>query len=490
MKVHRRGFTLIEMLAALAIAALLAVGLVQLILSAMADNKGQQAAQHQQRVAAAAAKYLAANHTALAATATATLPARVTVAQLQTAGFLPTSQQPTNAYGQTPCMLVLEPSAGKLEALLVTEGSPIPVKELGFVAANAGAGAGYIPAGSPLVARGAFDSWRLTTTELSRYLSTSCTGTPAAGGGLATALFADGTAQADFLYRGAVSGHPELNRMTAPLHMAATAVEGATDARCLAADPTTHGRIAVDAGGRVLSCQAGVWKGQGSAFWKDPVRLHADLPAAGNNAGDVRMVTALSRAFTWSGSGWVPLAVDETGNLSVPGTLTTGTVQLNTTVVKNQPCPTDGLLGRDAAGLPLACSGGSWRALGGNRVTGTALEQTYTFTPADGIQNFWLDLTPLPGSRPLYVTGYTYCNSSSSTRAWAVVEPYDAAGNRLGYSGGCGARSSTGQGRVMTKGVIALSKLPDNTASLHIYMEPGAVGEDFAHLRLVVQNGE
>src|SRR5687767_15085116 len=123
MNIRPRGFTLIEMLAVLAVAALLAVGLAQLVLSAMEDSKGQQAGQHQQRITAAAARYLAANHATLASIATATAPARVTVAELQAAGFLSSAIEAANPYGQTPCMLVLQPTPGKLEALLVTEGA-------------------------------------------------------------------------------------------------------------------------------------------------------------------------------------------------------------------------------------------------------------------------------------------------------------------------------------------------------------------------------
>lgn len=493
---HRpRGFTLIETLAALALAAILAVGVSQLVLTAVEDNKGQQTGQHQQRVAAAAGKYLAANHATLLTTATPTTPVPVSVAQLQAAGFLSTTIEVTNPYGQTPCLLVLQPTAGRLEALVVTEGgpAPIPQKILPFVASSAGSGGGYIAYGSPAVGQGAFGSWRLNATELGNYLSASCTGTTAAAGSLATALFYEGDETGDFVYRNSVPGRPELNRMTTPLHMAAVAIDGdTTDTRCVAADATTHGRIAVDVSGRILSCQAGAWKRQGSASWKDPVNTFADLPpAADNTAGDVRIVNALSRAFTWNGTSWTALAVDENGNFSVPGTAAAGMVQLNTVVVNGDACPSNGLLARDAAGTVLVCSSGNWRSLRGDRVTTDAFYRRYTFTPPDGIQNFIaVDLTTLPGPRPLYITGYSYCNSTSSARAWTVVEPFDAAGNRLGYAGGCGAISSDLLGTVMTKGVLPLAKLPENATHLRVFMDPGALVGDYAQLDLYVKNSE
>jgi len=377
MRVRRhRGFTLLEMLAALAVGAVLTVGLVQLVLASMEDSKGQQAAQHQQRVAAAAGKYVAANHAALAAAATATTPAKVTVAELQAGGFLPASHAPANAYGQTPCLLVLQPAPGKLEALLVTEGGPAPIaeKELAFVAANAGPGGGYITVAKPPAAQGAFGSWLVPAAELAHYLSASCSGTPAASGQLATALFYESAATGDFVYRTSVPGHPELNRMTTPLHMAAVAVEGdAADPRCVAADASTYGRIAVDAAGRVLSCQAGTWKGQGSGFWKDPVAAFADLPALDNTGGDVRMVTSLSRAFTWDGAAWKALAVDENGNFSVPGISGGKYLQVTSTETAGAVCTPDGLISKNSAGLILTCQSGKWS-------TPSSAELAYTET--------------------------------------------------------------------------------------------------------------
>ena len=68
----------------------------------------------------------------------------------------------------------------------------------------------------------------------------------------------------------------------------------------------------------------------------------ADLPATGNTVGDVRMVTALNRGFTYSGSKWVALAADENGDLHVPGTVygdtavvSGGPVTAETTVTSN-----------------------------------------------------------------------------------------------------------------------------------------------------------
>jgi prepilin-type N-terminal cleavage/methylation domain-containing protein len=405
MTARTRGFTLLEMLAALAIAAALTAGLVKLVLDSSNDARGQQAAQHQQRVAQAASRYIAANYAALVAAATTTKPAKVTTANLVTGGFLPASHQSANAYGQTPCLLVLQPSAGKLEALLVTEGgpAPIPTKDLAWIAASAGNGGGYIPAGTPTTANGAFDAWRLTNTQLAPYLSDNCSGKTATGGSLATALFNDGSsATSDFLYRSTVPGHPELNRMDTPLGMGAGAVaveNDSTDARCAVADPTTQGRIAVSATGRVLSCQAGVWKTSGSGSWKDPVATFATLPAASNTVGDVRMVTALSRAFTWTGTGWTALGIDENGNLQVPGTATAKYLMASSTESAGAACSPNGLIAKDNRGLLLSCQSGKWSSQ-------SSAELAYTETGAQVLMKS--GFITYPAGTQFYAGPYTY----------------------------------------------------------------------------------
>lgn len=362
----RNGFTLIELLAALALAALLTAGLARLVVASMDDVKGQRAAFQQAQLAAAASKYVASNRASLLSSATATAPARVTTDDLKTAGLLSEHDAGLNAFGQSPCVLILQPTSGVLEALVVTESGPaggIPQKDLPAVAADAGPGAGYITYETAPSARGAFGSWSIPPAALSTYLSANCSGVPAGPGSLANALFFDSSGtSADFVYRDEVPGHPELNSMTTPLHMAAVAVEGdVSDPRCAASDPNATGRIAVDAGGRVLSCQGGIWKAQGSGSWKDPVANFSDLPVTGNVQGDVRMVTALSRAFSWNGVAWVALAVDESGNLNAPGTVTANHLQVLATETVDAPCAGEGLVAKDQRGMLLSCQSGAWQ---------------------------------------------------------------------------------------------------------------------------------
>ncbi|EJN02924.1 shufflon system plasmid conjugative transfer pilus tip adhesin PilV [Herbaspirillum sp. YR522] len=331
---RQSGIALLEILGALAIGAILVMSLSTMMDTSLEDTKGQQASYYQSQVVAAGQKYIAAN----AATLTTSLPGAgsllaVGVAQLKTGKFLPDGMGAKNVYGQTPCVLIRQPdptgNPGKFDALVVTTGGdPIPEKVLPVIAANAGPNGGYISASDFGNAKGS--SWSSST---SSYRSTTCTGATnltgnaADGGHLASNLFFGGPGQssADFLYRNAVPGRPELNRMNTPIRMADVALVS-SGASCLDADGVNRAAVAIDSVTRgLLVCGTNnVWSSPSQ--WKDPVQNYANLPGAGNTVGDVRMVKGLSRAFTFNGSNWVALAVDQSGNMSVPGTLTAGDV--------------------------------------------------------------------------------------------------------------------------------------------------------------------
>lgn len=331
---RRQGFAILELLGALAIGSMILLGLSRLMDDSLDDLKGTQAAYYQSQVRAAAAKYLSANNQALqAATPSAATVVAVSIADLKAAKLLSNMLAGTNSYGQTPCVLVRQPDPGghpgQFDALVVTTGGQrIADGDLAVAAANSGIGGGYISAANPGVARGA--SWSVDT---SAYLSVACggaaalTGGAADGGHLVSSLFYDGPGQlsTDFLYRNAVPGRPELNRMNTPVRLAGAGLATA-GASCLNAAGVAEAGIAIDSGTRnFLSCSSGgVWTG--GSQWKAPVANWGDLPVAGSLAGDVRMVSGLSRAFTYDGAQWVALAVDNQGNFAVPGAITTATL--------------------------------------------------------------------------------------------------------------------------------------------------------------------
>jgi prepilin-type N-terminal cleavage/methylation domain-containing protein len=496
MNTLNRGFTLVEMLAALAIGVMLMAGVASLINDSLEDTKGQQAALHQSQVTAAAMKYINAHYNDVLSAASATTPATITVDMLRTTDFLSDNFSTTNAYGQTPCVLVLETTAGRLDALVVTEGgTSIPSKNIAYVAAQAGQGGGYIRSGgalNPPVAQGAFNAWSVPATN---FTSTNCSGTAAGADHLASALFFDGPgSSSDYLYRNSVPGHPELNAMTTPLNMRAVATLDTSDSLCVVGDANTYGRIAADATGAVLSCQSGVWKRQGSGFWKDPVNSFTELaalPLTGNQRGDVRLTKDFGRAYSWNGSDWIALAVDNNGNLTVPGTVKTNKLQLNEVVTQWSACPTNGELARDSNGVPMLCRSGQWRRILDNMITAKIFDDDYSFYPGTNgpTSEVLIDVTALPGSRPLFLTGYGYCFSHSNARTFVSIELRDASWNLLGYAGGCAAESSPGAGLVMTKGFVPLQKLPSNTYWVRALTQNGS-GSDWVNIHLTITNSE
>lgn len=325
------GFGLLEMLVALALASLVAAGVAAMTGRLLDDLRRQHAAGYQQRFAAAAAGYLRANQAALhAAAGNATVA--VTLAKLKDAGagFLPAGFAATNPYGQTPCLLVRR-SGQALSALAVTEGGEaLDDAALAYIAAHAGPGGGYIkrdPGAPGAPAGGAFGSWRLDAAALAGYTGATCSGTKAAGGRLASALFADagGELPADFLYRAPVPGRPELNQMSAPLRMGGAAIVS-NGAAC-----GDSARIAIDQDRNIVVCSVDkIWKNSGSDTWRDPVASFGALLAlAGEPDGAVRVTLDTGRAFVHAGGAWKALAIDQNGNLEVPGRVSAQAVDVS-----------------------------------------------------------------------------------------------------------------------------------------------------------------
>jgi hypothetical protein len=117
-------------------------------------------------------------------------------------------------------------------------------------------------------------------------------------------------------------------------------------------------------GGSILSCISGKWKKQGSDFWRDPVTNFASLPA-GDPIGTTRLTKNTGRAFRWSGSTWTALAVDQNGNMTVPGKLTTGVARLTNNVTIGSGCTTKEV-GTTSTGDILSCVYGVWKKSGGD----------------------------------------------------------------------------------------------------------------------------
>ncbi|WP_211474765.1 shufflon system plasmid conjugative transfer pilus tip adhesin PilV [Collimonas humicola] len=518
MKMNQRGFTLIEMLAVMAIAAILLIGLTSMIDSSLEDSKGQQAALYQAQLVDAATRYVHANYNSLLGQLGAAAPVVVTLDQLKTpaggaAAYLPSSLAPGNAYGQIPCVIVTKAAGApaatpQLNALVVTYGGKaIADKEIGLVAANAGRGGGYISAANPASAQGA--TWSLNNAALASFKSAPClTGSSRDAGHLVSALFFDGPGQlsTDFLYRNAVPGRPELNTMNtaivmnknAPIVLSsldANAVPYAENEPCGASSSASsypNGAVAADAAGALLSCESGIWKKQ-QGSWKDSVATYSDLytlPVA-PTLGDVRLERADNRAFTWDGvASWIALAVDQNGRL------TANDVALNSVVPYGGSCATVGVVARAQSGELLTCraSNGTtsaiWQSPRDATITSKAFSRRYDMDSSTGPYTASIPLADLRGNGPLYVTGHSWCRSDKATRMVVSVKTFDAAGNELGFVGGCGQQGNQDSGLTVSKGFIGLQLLPANAAYVAVYMQAtfGPISNGEANLGIDIYN--
>lgn len=365
------GMTLLEVTVSLSIIAMATIGLNTIASRYSDDTKVAIAASQTRTFGEAAKAYIKDNYAAVQAVATPTVPALIDVPTLITSGHLAAGFLPTNAYGQGVCALVLEPTANRLQAMVLAEGgTSIDDLSLGSLTAIVGGSGGATYSSDASVIRGAVGGWSIpaaTFDNLVNHVNRRCDGTAGnvrvAAGTPAMALwFENGDTSSAFLARDTVPGRPELNAMNTPIVM--NSVHVANDA-C-----TILGAIARSSTGSVLSCQSGFWKTQGSSYWEDPVANFAALPTC--NAAvtwQTRIVQTPTvgtgpRAYTCNGTAWSPLAVNDNGDIVIAGIATAGKVALSDTVTVGSACSPNGLMSKDAQGKILSCQSGVFKAVG------------------------------------------------------------------------------------------------------------------------------
>ncbi|MEQ5842563.1 shufflon system plasmid conjugative transfer pilus tip adhesin PilV [Paraburkholderia acidicola] len=322
---RQRGVTLLEALAALFIGALMIVGVTMMINTSLNDTRDQEVAQYQRQIATAVNEAIKQNYATLAAMADKAVA--WSLGDMIDKGYLPESYRgTTNAFQQSVCLLVQQ-NNGEVDALLVsTGGTAIPKADLGYIAANAGIGGGLIDTKTPVAAVGAYGGW---SASASLWDQPTCALQP---GHLASQLFmmGPGNQSTDFLYRNTVPGRSDLNAMNVPIGL--HVIPGGAGAPCTSLSPTSV-PFAVDPSNHLLTCiqlpntPSPTWS-QGA--WGEPVETISDLknvPTAGLMPGQTRVTKDTELPYTWTGTKWVPAAVDNNGALNFP-----------TFVTEGQPC--------------------------------------------------------------------------------------------------------------------------------------------------------
>ena len=429
----QRGVTLIELLVALLIMSTVVVGTSRLVDQYLNDTTSAVTAQHMATVGQAAQSYIQDNYAAVSAVATAATPALIKVSTLTGAGYLTNGFSATNSHNQTVCVLVLEPTPGQLNALVVSEGgTAIDDLTLGGIASVIGAAGGGVYASDATNLRGAMGGW---ITPIGSFANANASGQRCDGSAGNVAItaghpimalwFNGGDVTAGFLYRDPVPGHPELNQMNTALDMNNNAINNAATIALNTivvngAVCTTNGVVARDANGAVMSCQGGTWKSQGSAYWQDPVPNVGILPACNAAvAWQTRIVQVPTigtgpRGYTCNGASWQALAVDDSGNLMIPGGLTVngnttlgdavtdtvsipgtatinklaGNLEVTVTVTEGAACSPNGRIARDGNGLLLSCQSGVWKRDSkslGNYIALSTISGAVQLAATDGI---------------------------------------------------------------------------------------------------------
>lgn len=322
---QQKGVTLVEALAGLAIMSGVMIGAANMTSDYLEQSEASTAALQSKSFGEAARLYIADNRATITLNA---LPNRPCL--ISSADIAPYLQGVTgvNTYGQTLSVLVKQSAIGDLEPMVVTSGGSYVLEDgkIALVVGAIGAEGGGVYATDPNAIRGAGGGWNIDlssapgsayrTAPVSCLTGAATAANPLSAGSFVTAIwFSTPLDSAPYLYRHAVGGRPDLNAMNTPLIMNSTQIDGAVCA--------TTGAIARNASASLLVCRGGTWNSVGSTSWRDAVPSYADLAAiVSDPIGAVRMTIDTARAFMWNGASWSPLAADQNGNLTIPGSIT------------------------------------------------------------------------------------------------------------------------------------------------------------------------
>lgn len=335
------GFVSIEILVVLIVISLAITKGTQLYMAYLDGLNQQMAAQQQMKVAEAGSKYIKDNFAAVLTAAGPTTPAVITVAMLKNTQYLPAGFSDRNIYGQDYRILARKPQANQLETLVITTGgSEAGEIDIRRVAQIIGVQGGYISSSDTAIAQGA--AWQV---PLSNY------GVSPGAGRLATALFfQDGAIANDYLYRNAVPGRPELNRMNTALNMGGNNIEAAG---------TINANGDVNAQGDITAQNADI---RGETYTDGWFRTRGDGGWYSEKWGGGWYMSDSTWVRSWMNKSIYTGGQVRGGEVRSDGRTYVGEyLQLGGVAKDGATCTPNGLVGRNAAGLTLSCQSGIWK---------------------------------------------------------------------------------------------------------------------------------
>lgn len=371
----------------------------------MQNVQAAATAREMKQVASAAEKYIQANYAAVEANSTASSPATITVPMLVSTGYLPASSSSENPYGQTWEVQVLQPSAGKLQALVLSEGGrAIAEKTAPSIASQTGQDGGFIPYNGQYgslnqsVAEGAYGHWRVSMASYTN---------PGKGHLAALLAFNNGTLQNDYLYRVKVPGKPQLNTMQTAIDMGGNDITNANNVNAKTAN-LASGNVSGAPGALKIGDSYYYGDSSSSAIRQNGqlyVQHHNGSPA-GIDTGAVTANGNVSSTGSMTANGNVAAKgtvqggyVGSYGNIDAGGSITGGYVASrgdikangslrtdnsiffnNHYVAPGWGCGQDGELtgSRYGGGAMLVCKNGSWHKAGAGGGINTGDPGTYS----------------------------------------------------------------------------------------------------------------
>lgn len=420
---QQSGFTMIELIGVLIIAAILSVGYMVVQRGSASERRATLAAEHALVLIPAVQDYIKANSVSLRAAATPTVAVTVTPTQLFAGTGLAQGFALTNAFGQSFVVRINEPTAGRLDALILYSGG----RELDYDAMRTTADAigfagGFVSAENPAVATGGRGQW---TRDLASF------GGAVGVNRIAVGVFAETAKQVDdFLHRSATPGRLDLNQMSTNIDMSSNDINRARTVTGVDVN-ATNGVLANNVAlgksqfGAVTNPSETIQTGPSNnlrinvgsreiaSFGNDGMtRLNGDSSTDGNfyangNIMSMHEVSGatlrandayVSGSYQTSGDGglyWgkygTGLYMNEPGwiktlgntGLATGGTMEAGELhstgqlqvdsrakigeflQLGGVASRDSACDTNGLIAREASGAALFCTNGVWRSAGG-----------------------------------------------------------------------------------------------------------------------------
>jgi len=390
----RHGFGMVDAIVAIMIAAAAMVGGARYYYQYLGNQIARSSAQQMTNVSSAVAKYMQDNYGALLSA----VAAGGGLYQLPIADLMPIYLSPDftnkNPYGQQYIIAVRQPVAGvnKLDALIYTTGGEAFSNERGLaMSAMLGSSGGYIDSTSTL--KTTYNAW---TTNLASY------GASPGPGHLVDALFfnATGALDADYLYRDAIPGRPDLNKMNTAVDMggnnisnggqvgaASLVVSGAASAGSLTVSgATTTGSLAVGSNATVGGNLTAGGQVKGSTVTNGNLIMTGSELAG--SSGDTYVQSPGGSTLylnPWNSGQVVVGGGGNPGNLQVVGNTTTNTLNTNSmtasgTVQGNifypsgtgavgAGCSPSGAIAKDGTGQTLSCVSGIWKVIGIQYVT-------------------------------------------------------------------------------------------------------------------------